>query len=35
MNTPTNSHGYRSDATSGKILKEKGLETLDQLLNKT
>jgi hypothetical protein len=35
MNTATNSHGYRSDATLGKIVKKKGLETPDLLLNKT
>jgi hypothetical protein len=26
--------GYRSDATLGTVLKDKGLETLDQLLKK-
>ena len=26
--------GYRSDATLGKVLKDKGVDTLDQLLKK-
>jgi hypothetical protein len=26
--------GYRSDATLGRVLKDKGVETLDQLLKK-